>query len=71
MNISSVSLEALNRAFQQIDSSAARVARLPAADVDLAEEAVLQLEARRSAEAQLAVIKAEDELLGNLFDQRA
>lgn len=60
--------QALQGNLQQLSLSAAQIARLPSADVDLASESIKQISALRAAEAQMAVIKAEEEGLGILFD---
>ena len=44
------------------------VARQNAPNGDLIQEQITQKELLRTAEAQISAIKAEDEMLGNLFD---
>ena len=68
INISSSATQGLQNSLQQLNQSAAQIARLPSADVDLAKESVQQITALRAAEAQIAVIQAEEEGLGILFD---
>ncbi len=68
VNIVSGASQALQNSVQQLNLSAAQIARLPSADVDLATESINQISALRAAEAQIAVIKAEEEGLGILFD---
>lgn len=68
INIASSASQALQGSLQQLNLSAAQIARLPSADVDLASESIQQMTALRSAEAQIAVIKAQEEGLGILFD---
>lgn len=55
-----------------MDASAGRISRLNSdPSVDLISESVIQLEARREVEAQSAVLRASDEMLGSLFDALA
>lgn len=74
MNTSALSsnLAALNQNLLQLNNSAQRIARLPEdGSVDLAAEAVNQVQLVRSSEAQINVIRAEEELTGYLFDALA
>ncbi|MGV3525547.1 MAG: hypothetical protein ACO1RX_15060 [Candidatus Sericytochromatia bacterium] len=65
-------LNALQGAFQRMDASAGRSSRLNSdPNVDLLTESVIQLEARREVEAQSAVLRATDDMLGSLFDALA
>jgi flagellar basal body rod protein FlgC len=71
MEIQNQALNGLAQAQQQLAASAERVAAGPLDAVNLAREALEQKQALRATEANIQVLKAEDELLDNLFDQRA
>lgn len=71
MEIQNQALNGLAQAQQQLAASAQRIAGGPLDAADLAREAVEQKQALRAAEANIKVLKAEDELLDSLFDQRA
>lgn len=62
--------QALQQIFAALSGSAQRLAQ-PNQTVDLAAEQVLQLNVRRSAEAQIKVLQTHDELLGTLIDLKA
>lgn len=70
MNAISIAQAGLNAAFQRFDASARRTAQFGRADgdVDLGAEAVEQVEAKQSVEANVAVIRAADQMLGSLLD---
>lgn len=65
-------IHSMNSAVQGLQSTLSQfseaVARQNAPHGDLIQEQVTQKELLRTAEAQVAAIKAEDEMLGNLFD---
>lgn len=71
MEIQRQALNGLSQAQQQLFASAERIAAGPITPVNLAQEAIVQKMALRATEANITVLKAEDELLENLFDQRA
>jgi len=72
MKIPVSAIQAINQNFRALESSALRLASLPAAgEVDIAQEMVLQLSLRHATAAQVSVIRTADEMLGELFDRRA
>jgi hypothetical protein len=68
--IGSQNIQALQQGFAALSGSAQRLAR-PGQAPDLVAEQVLQLNVRRSAEAQVKLLQAQDDLLGTLIDLRA
>ena len=72
MKILDTASAAISRMTERLAESAARVAKVgdpeAGADVDLAEEAVNRIDAERAIEANLAVIKEEDERTKHLLD---
>lgn len=72
-------LSAIQANFQRLDQSASQIARLgidsgsaSAGAVDsLTHEAVQQLSLKHNTEAQVQVLRSQDEMLGNLFDALA
>lgn len=63
----------MRAAFERADASAARTARFGATDpeVDLADEAVEQISAKAELQANVAVARTADEMLGSLLDLKA
>jgi hypothetical protein len=75
MNVSQIALGGFQQAVTQMESAAARIARLPLAasappedSVDLAASMVELIQAQRSAEANLAVIRTGDEVTRHTLD---
>lgn len=65
------SIQALTRDFQRLDQSAQRISQAGQNDqVDLIQERVEQLHVRRDAQAQVKVLRTEDEMLGLILDLR-
>lgn len=66
-------INSVNNSIQQglqttLNQFTTSVARQNTANGDLIQEQLTQTELLRTAEAQVSAIKAEDEMLGNLFD---
>ncbi len=70
MQALSIATSGIRAAFERADASAARTARFgdPAAEPDLAHEAVEQIGAKAELKANLAVARTADEMLGALLD---
>lgn len=68
----SQSIQAIQNNFYAIDQSASRMARFPEdPTVDLAKERIEQLNIQRSTEAQVEVLRTQDEMLGLILDLKA
>ncbi len=70
MNVLSVALDNIGRATTQLNSAAARIAKIsdPTDSVDLSAEAVNVLQARTSFEASIAVLRTANDMQKSLVD---
>jgi flagellar hook protein FlgE len=73
MSVSTIAMTAMAHANQRLEASAERVARSGevGSDVDIGAEMIEQTKAKESFNASVMVLKAADEMVGQLLDMKS